>query len=123
MEREKKLEENRNRGRRKVQEQKVEIWKKWEENVYYRQEHEGNTGHQREKSTLVTPKLTVNTKTAEEKSNKSSEITFGGRHWFLLVGCCLMRYRYEMQSTNDKWGDCVYPSIYLTLKTTYNDFR
>jgi hypothetical protein len=28
MEREKKLEENRNRGRRKVQEQKVEIWKK-----------------------------------------------------------------------------------------------
>jgi hypothetical protein len=34
-----------------------------------------------------------------------------------------MRYMYEMQSTNDKWADRVYPSIYLTPKTTYNDFR
>jgi hypothetical protein len=47
--------------------------KKWEENRNYRTEHEGNIGQQRETSALVTPKLTVHKKTAEEKFNKSSQ--------------------------------------------------
>ena len=72
MKRKKKIEENRNRGRGKVQEEKVGTWKKWEDRNYGT-EHEGNIGHQRETSALVTPKLTVNTKTAEEKFDKNSE--------------------------------------------------
>jgi hypothetical protein len=42
----KKIQENWNRGRGKVQEEKVETWKKREDRNY-RTEHEGNIGHQR----------------------------------------------------------------------------
>lgn len=56
-----------------MQEEKVGTWEKLEENRNYRTEHEGNTGHQRETSVLITPKLTVNRNTAEKKFNKSSE--------------------------------------------------